>query len=134
MTHGIEPAATRAPLRRDALAVLALAALQAGCAIGGYEIVARQQSAALAPGEALRVEVLCPEGKHVIGGGGDAQWTPPGSAVNYTLKSSGVAGLTPAEQAPRTATGWAAVFTNATELTHPQVVTFTVEAICARTR
>ena len=115
-------------------AVLGVVAFQTGCAISGYEIVAKQQHAAIAPGEALRLEVLCPGTKHVIGGGGHAQWTPVGSAANYTLKSSSVANPTPAEDAPRRAKGWAAVWTNATNLKHPQVVTFTVEAICADTR
>ncbi len=114
------------------LAALAVAVVQSGCAIAGYEIVAQQQIAAIPPGQALRVEVLCPGGKNVIGGGGHAQWTPPGSAANYTLKSSSVAKLTP--EAPRTATGWAAVWTNDTTVDHPQVVTFTVEAICAKAR
>lgn len=122
------------PLCWNLFAAFLIVVFQTGCAISGYEIIAEQQHAALKPGEVLRLEVLCPEGKHVIGGGGHAQWTPVGSAANYTLKSSSVAKLSPAEDAPRTATGWAAVWTNATDLEHPQVVTFTVEAICANTR
>jgi len=130
----IKSAAKKILIHWNLFAVLVFLAFLTGCEITGYEVVAEQQAAAIAPGEALRLEVLCPEGKHVIGGGGHAQWTPVGSAANYTLKSSSVARLTPLGDPPRRATGWAAVWTNATDLKHPQVVAFTVEAICAKTR
>ena len=114
------------------LVALALSLFLTSCAMSGYEIVAAQQHATIPPGEVLRLEVLCPEGKHSIGGGGHAQSIPIGSAANYTLKSTEPANLTPGGS-PRTATGWSAVWTNSTDLAHPQVVTFTVYAVCADT-
>jgi len=114
------------------LVLLVLSLFLVGCVIRGYEVVAAQQHAAILPGEALRLEVLCPEGKHAIGGGGRAQSTPIGSSANYTLKTSEAANLTPGGS-PRTATGWSAIWTNSTDLAHPQVVTFTVQAVCAYT-
>jgi hypothetical protein len=90
----------------------------------GYEIVAVQKIAAIPPGEILFLECECPRGKSLLGGGAHVQDLPPGSAANYTLKSSFPITI-PSQQK------WAAVWTNATEVAHPQVVTFTVWAICA---
>jgi hypothetical protein len=114
-------------------AVLVCLTYLTGCAMRGYEVVAEQQHATIARGEVLRLVALCPEGKHVIGGGGHVQWMPVGSAANYTLKSSSTANVTPNTVGPRRATGWSMVWTNATDIEHPQVVTFTIEAICAYT-
>jgi hypothetical protein len=92
-------------------------------ALKGYEIVAVQQDAAIMPGEVLLVECPCRQGKVLIGGGADAQSTPPGSAANYTLKSSFPINNPGAQK-------WAAVWTNATPENIRQVVAFTVYAIC----
>ena len=90
----------------------------------GYEIALVQKTAAIKPGEILFLECPCPEGKVLIGGGADTQDLPPGSAANYTLKSSWPINV-PGEQQR-----WGAMWTNATPETHPQVVFFTVYAIC----
>jgi hypothetical protein len=111
---------------------LVLSLLSTGCGLRNYEIVVAQQHAAISPGEVLRLEVLCPGGKHAIGGGGRVQSTPVGTSANYTLKTTEPAKLTPGGST-RTATGWSAIWTNSTDLDHPQVVTFTVHAVCART-
>lgn len=89
----------------------------------GYEVIAIQKNAAVNPGEIVVVGCPCPKGKIIIGGGADAQSLPPGSAANYTLKSSTIVNI-PGDQK------WEAVWTNATQETNPQVVTFTVFAIC----
>ena len=89
----------------------------------GYEVVAVKKDAAIAPGEIVVVECPCPKGKIIIGGGADAQSLPPGSAANYTLKSSTILNI-PGDQK------WEAVWTNTTTDTNPQVVTFIVFAIC----
>ena len=89
----------------------------------GYEVVAVQKHAAIKPGRILFLECPCPKGKIIIGGGANAQDLPPGSAANYTLKSSMLINI-PGKQK------WGAVWTNATPVAHPQVVTFTVVAIC----
>lgn len=89
----------------------------------GYQVAAVQQHAAIKPGEILFLECPCPKGKIIIGGGANAQVLPPGSAANYTLKSSTLINI-PGDQK------WMAVWTNATAEDHPQVVTFTVIAIC----
>lgn len=89
----------------------------------GYEVVAVQKNAAVNPGEIVVVVCPCPKGKIIIGGGANVQTLPPGSAANYTLKSSTIVNI-PGDQK------WEAVWTNATQETNPQVVTFTVVAIC----
>jgi len=89
----------------------------------GYEVVAVQKNAAVNPGEIVVVDCPCPKGKIIIGGGADAQSLPPGSAANYTLKSSAILNI-PGDQK------WQAVWTNATPETNPQVVTFIAFAIC----
>jgi hypothetical protein len=89
----------------------------------GYEVVAVQKNAAVNPGEVVVVDCPCPQGKIIIGGGADAQVLPPGSAANYTLKSSTILNI-PGDQK------WEAVWTNSTQETNPQVVTFMVFAIC----
>lgn len=89
----------------------------------GRIVVATQQSAILAPGEELFLECPCPAGKVLIGGGANVQSLPIGSAANCTLKSSWPINVPGNER-------WGAVWTNATTFSHPQVVTFTVFAIC----
>ncbi len=90
----------------------------------GYEVAVAGKSAALKPGEELFVECPCPDGKVLIGGGAEVQWLPPGNAANYTLKSSHPISI------PGERQRWGAVWTNATSETHPQVLVFTVYAIC----
>ena len=89
----------------------------------GYEVVAMQKSAAIKPGDVLVVDCPCPKGKIIIGGGADAQVLPIGSAANYTLKSSTILNI------PNDLK-WEAIWTNATDETNAQVVSFTVFAIC----
>jgi hypothetical protein len=88
----------------------------------GYEIVAVQKDATIKPGEILFVECPVPAGKILIGGGANVQ-DLPGSPALYTLTSSFPINI-PGNQK------WGAVWTNPTETNNPQVVAFTVTAIC----
>ena len=63
-------------------------------------------------------------GTRFLGGGAECQALPPGSAANYTLKSS-------FPVTDGNARKWMAVWTNATNVNHPQVVQFTTCLICA---
>ena len=93
-------------------------------AIPGYKVLVKTVSAKINPDEILVVEVPCPRNKVILGGGAECQALPPGSAANYTLRSS-------FPVTDGNARKWMAVWTNATNVNHPQVVQFTTCLICA---
>lgn len=92
--------------------------------IRGYEIIAEQKIGIIQPGEILDVEVPCPKGKVILGGGAHCQ-DYVGSATNYVLRSS-----YPVEMTDGTKK-WIAVWTNTYSSVKPQVLQFTAYLICA---
>ncbi len=93
--------------------------------IKGWEHIAVQKVGTIAPGGILSIEVPCPNGKFILGGGAHCQDVPVGSATNYVLKSSW-----PVKMSDGTMK-WMAVWTNTYDTVHPQVITFTAYLICA---
>jgi hypothetical protein len=75
------------------------------------------------PGEELFVECPCPDGKVLIGAEPKFNGCRP-EMQQITLKSSHPISI------PGERQRWGAVWTNATSETHPQVLVFTVYAIC----
>lgn len=89
----------------------------------GYEVVTVLKNAVVNPGEIVAGTALVRRGKSSSVEGPRPKHCPQGSAANYTLKSSTILNI-PGDQK------WEAVWTNATQETNPQVVTFLVFAIC----
>lgn len=93
--------------------------------ISGYDVIEVPKVGTIDPGQILYIEVPCPKGKVILGGGAWCEDLPPGSATNYVLKSSW-----PVKMGDGSLK-WMAVWTNTSDSVHPQVVRFKAYAIVA---